>query len=180
MWFGPLSWYLIISLLGWALFPLVYRLFPGLYDRGYTISRALGLLLWGYLFWLLSSLGVLANNVGGYLFALLPLLVLSVLAWRKLPAGELATWLKERRKTLLTAEVLFCLGVPFLVGDARHGPGNFGHRETDGIGFHQRRDALTEHAALRPVVIGVCHLLLLFWLCVGGDAGKPERGKRRG
>ncbi len=115
MWFGPLSWYLIISLLGWALFPLVYRLFPGLYDRGYTISRALGLLLWGYLFWLLSSLGVLVNNVGGYLFALLPLLVLSVLAWRKLPAGELVAWLKERRKTLLTAEVLFAAAFLFLL-----------------------------------------------------------------
>ena len=49
--------------------------FPGCHDRGYTVSRAFGLLLWGYLFWLLSSLGVLPNTGGGILTAFL-LLVL--------------------------------------------------------------------------------------------------------
>jgi uncharacterized membrane protein len=50
-------WYLVISILGLLAFPLAYRLLPALADRGYAFSRTLGLLLWGFVFWLLSSMG---------------------------------------------------------------------------------------------------------------------------
>src|SRR5512138_3998832 len=66
-----LSWYVVLTLLGWLTFPLVYSLFPALADRGYTLARTAGLLLWGYLYWLLNSLGLMENNAGGVLFALL-------------------------------------------------------------------------------------------------------------
>ncbi len=72
-----ISWYIIITLLGWLTFPLVYSLFPALADRGYSLARAAGLLLWGYAFWLLASLGLLQNNVGGVLFGVLVLAALS-------------------------------------------------------------------------------------------------------
>ena len=36
---ASLSWYLASSLLGWLTFPLVFRLFPALADRGYTLAR---------------------------------------------------------------------------------------------------------------------------------------------
>ena len=79
---ASLSWYLASSLLGWLTFPLVFRLFPALADRGYTLARAVGLLLWGWLFWILASLGVLRNDLGGLLFAFLILVALSALALR--------------------------------------------------------------------------------------------------
>src|SRR5512140_1152201 len=72
-----ISWYVILTLLGWLTFPLVYELFPALADRGYSLSRAAGLLVWGYLFWLLNSLGLLQNNAGGVLFAVLLVVALS-------------------------------------------------------------------------------------------------------
>ena len=75
-----ITWYLASSLLGWLTFPLVFRLFPALADRGYTLARAVGLLLWGWLFWLLASLGILRNDLGGLLFALLLLVILSAIA----------------------------------------------------------------------------------------------------
>src|ERR1700690_4646445 len=75
--FAFISWYLIITLLGWLTFPLVYRLFPALTDRGYSLARTAGLLVWGYIFWLLTSLGLTQNNIGGILFALLLLVGLS-------------------------------------------------------------------------------------------------------
>ena len=34
-----LSWYIIITLVGWAAFPLAYRFFPRLPDRGYALAR---------------------------------------------------------------------------------------------------------------------------------------------
>ena len=48
-----LLWYILVTLLGWLAFPLAYHIFPALTDRGYTLARALGLLIWGYVFWLL-------------------------------------------------------------------------------------------------------------------------------
>ena len=36
-----IAWYIIITLLGWLAFPLVYRLFPALADRGFTLARSL-------------------------------------------------------------------------------------------------------------------------------------------
>ena len=43
-----ISWYIVITILGWLTFPLAYHLFPGLADRGYTLARALGLLVWSF------------------------------------------------------------------------------------------------------------------------------------
>src|SRR5215208_8321374 len=75
-----ISWYIVITILGWLTFPLAYTLFPALTDRGYTLSRAFGLLVWGYVFWLFASLGIAQNDIGGLLLALLVLIGLSVWA----------------------------------------------------------------------------------------------------
>ena len=85
-----LSWYLIVTLLGWLTFPLIYRLFPALADRGYSLARAAGLLIWAYVFWLFTSLGLTQNNSGGILFGLLPLVGLAVasLYLRRANAGR--------------------------------------------------------------------------------------------
>ena len=64
-------WYLLVTILGLVTFPLAYRLFPALKGRGYAFSRALGMLLWGYIFWMLGSFGLLSNNPGGIMLALI-------------------------------------------------------------------------------------------------------------
>jgi hypothetical protein len=66
-----LSWYLLSSLLGWSIFPLVWRLFPALADRGFSLARTFGLLVWGYFFWLFASLGFIQNDPAGLLFTFL-------------------------------------------------------------------------------------------------------------
>ncbi len=38
-----ISWYILVTTLGWLTFPLAYYLFPALADRGYTLARADGL-----------------------------------------------------------------------------------------------------------------------------------------
>src|ERR1043165_1605017 len=75
-----ISWYIVITILGWLTFPLAYFLFPALKDRGYALSRALGLLIWGYVFWLFASLGIAQNDVGGLLLALLVLIGMGIWA----------------------------------------------------------------------------------------------------
>jgi uncharacterized membrane protein len=82
-----IAWYLLITLVGWISFPLAFRLLPLLPDRGFTLARPLGLLLWGFGFWLLASLGVLQNDSGGILVGLIVLLGLSI--WSLRAAGLL-------------------------------------------------------------------------------------------
>lgn len=122
-----LAWYLAIILLGWLAFPLAYRLFPALADRGYSLARTLGLLLWGYFFWLSSSLGLAQNDSGGVLFGLLLLGGLS--AWAILTTienrksenrksknhkSEIANWLRVNTSPIFTVEALFLAAFAFL------------------------------------------------------------------
>lgn len=109
-----LGWYLASTFLGWLAFPLAYRLLPGLYDRGFALSRTLGLLLTSYLFWLLAALGMLHNTAGGILLAAALLAGLSLWALLGIHPAELLAFIKSRRAALLVAEILFLAAFAFL------------------------------------------------------------------
>ncbi len=120
-----LLWYLLSTLLGWLTFPLAYHIFPALKDRGYTLSRAFGLLIWGYAFWLLASFHIAQNDIGGLLLGLLILAGLS--AWAitnyQKPVSSLQSlfsnspilsFLKSNRPLIITTEILFLLAFAFM------------------------------------------------------------------
>ncbi len=110
------AWYLSITLLGWLAFPLAYRLFPALSDRGYSLSRALGLLLWAYIFWMSGSLGLARNDLGGLLAGLLIVMVLSAWSGRQAAPGgpsAIVHWLRSNLRVVLTVEVLFLAAFAF-------------------------------------------------------------------
>ncbi len=116
-WF--LSWYLTITLLGWLAFPIAWRLFPALAERGYAFSRTIGLLLWGYIFWLSASLGLSQNDLSGLLFALLVFALLSLWAIHhqlqiENRKSEILTWLKTNLRLIVNVEILFLLSFAFL------------------------------------------------------------------
>ena len=102
-------WYLTITILGLATFPLVYRLMSALPDRGYAFARAGGLLLWGYVFWILGVLGMLRNDLGGLLFSFGLLLGASIWAGYKTGWDELLSWLRGHLREVITTEILFAL-----------------------------------------------------------------------
>ena len=107
------SWYIILTLLGWITFPLTYSLFPALRDRGYTLARAAGLLIWGYAFWLLASLGAAQNDIGGILFAFILLVGLSV--WSIVNRqSEIVNFLRANKPLIFTTEILFFVAFAFL------------------------------------------------------------------
>lgn len=64
-------WYLLVLLLGWINYPLSTILFSKLKTKGYAFSKILGLLLWGYVYWITNILGLLPNSSTGALSALL-------------------------------------------------------------------------------------------------------------
>jgi YYY domain-containing protein len=99
-------WYLLVSALGWLTFPLAFRLLPALADRGFVFSRAVGLLIWGYSFWLLASLGVAQNDAGGMLLALVLLLALSIWSFNTYKE-EILGFIKSNSPLVITTEILF-------------------------------------------------------------------------
>lgn len=104
-----LTWYLAILLSGWLVFPLVYRLLPFLPDRGITLAKPAALLLWGYAWWLLTSLHILQNDAGGVLVGLCAVAALSAWAFWREDRVALVRWLQENRTTVLLSEGVFLL-----------------------------------------------------------------------
>ena len=101
-----LSWLLAVQVIGLAAFPLAYFLFPRLADRGYSLSKPLGIVLVAYLSWALSQAHALPSN--GVTIAAI-VLVLAALsgwwAWRK--RDELIEFVSRERVPLIAGEALF-------------------------------------------------------------------------
>ncbi len=105
-----LLWYLLITLVGWLTFPLAYRLFPALADRGFSLARAVGMLVWGYVFWLMASLGLIQNDGGGLLLALTVLAVVSGAGMLKKETRKaLGEWIRSNVRMIVIVEILFFL-----------------------------------------------------------------------
>ena len=102
---GLFIWYLFIFLLGLAVYPLTRLVMPGLADKGYPLSRALGLVLFGYLAWMGGSLGIpYTRPTIAIAFGLL-LLLGGVLAYYQ--RAELREEWRTSRKYFLMIEGLF-------------------------------------------------------------------------
>lgn len=105
------SWWLLSSLAGAAIFPLLFRILPALPDRGYSASRAAGLMMTGFLYWFMTSLTLTRNEVGSIVFAWVLVVIFSALAWlrweeRPTMAG-LRKWVRESVPIIVIIEVLF-------------------------------------------------------------------------
>jgi YYY domain-containing protein len=104
------NWWLLVTLAGAAVFPLCARMLSGLPDRGYTLARAAGLLLVGWVFWLLGSLGFLPNTTGSILLAWLIVLVASlVIYFGSSERVDWRAWWRENRSVVIVGEVLFAV-----------------------------------------------------------------------
>ncbi len=104
-----LRWYIAVEVIGLAAWPLCWRLCRNLADRGYGLSKALGLLLTSYLLWVTSSFGFLGNDLGGVLVSLL---AVAALSWGMLARAEggwaaFRNWARGYRRLIFFSEGLF-------------------------------------------------------------------------
>ena len=104
-----LTWWALVSLAGLAVFPLLTRVLGALPDRGYTLARAAGLLLVGYVFWLLANLGFLRNTPGDMVFAWALVAALSLAVYLRGERFDLRAWWRENKSAVIVTEVLFVL-----------------------------------------------------------------------
>ena len=97
-------WYLVVQLFGLAVLPLCLRLFRHLPDRGYGVSKPLGLLLAGWVFWLLNIFGWLHNTAGGILVALVLVAIAGIALHLTNQQTNQLSW-----HTILLTEAVFAL-----------------------------------------------------------------------
>lgn len=112
-----LLWWLMLEGAGLLALPLAFRLFKHLPDRGYALAKPMGLLLTGYLLWMLSTLGFLRNTWGNILLAAVLALALSVLFYVRgrnrdaLGGVGLWAWVGEHWKVVVASELVFTLAL---------------------------------------------------------------------
>ncbi|NMB62236.1 MAG: hypothetical protein GYA18_07855 [Chloroflexi bacterium] len=101
-----LLWYLWMLLLGLVNYPISALLFSKLRTKGYAFSKILGLLLWGYLYWITNTLGLLPNTTIGAISALLLVILINgVILIRKRALIRQA--LAENKCFMVGVELLF-------------------------------------------------------------------------
>jgi YYY domain-containing protein len=124
---GAIVWWLTITAIGLIMFPILFTAFPRLGDRGYGFAKSVGLLLTGWLAWLLSSLKLPMWSQSGLLTILFLLTGISLyLVYRR--REDFADYLRVYRHRLIAIEgialllyVLF-IGVRLLNPDLWHHP----------------------------------------------------------
>ncbi len=102
-----LSWWLLAMLAGAAVWPLLFRLAGALPSRGIALAPAAGIILIGYVDWILNVLGLLRNDAGSLAFVWLIVAIVSIVSyfsWRD--REPLLPWLRQHMT------LVFLAGVP--------------------------------------------------------------------
>src|SRR5512134_2465763 len=92
-------WWLMIQILGLAVWSLLTRWLRWLPDRGYMLAKPIGLLLVSYGLWILATFGLIQNTTGGIIVVLLGVAALSVWMWRSIHddrANLFSLWREHR------------------------------------------------------------------------------------
>jgi YYY domain-containing protein len=103
-WFGAVVWYLLICLLGWIAFPIVRIATKGLSDRGYGISKIVGLMLLAYFSWLAGSIGIAYSRLT-ILVVLIVLAGISTVLFL-FQKKEILTDVRDLRRLFIETEIL--------------------------------------------------------------------------
>lgn len=106
--FAILGWWLVLTIIGWATWPLMARLFQNAAGKGYAYARGAGLLWVSYLFWLPSHLWGVPNRTAVF-WALVALITLcGALVWVRYSA-ELRDFWRQEKVFILAGEILFAV-----------------------------------------------------------------------
>ena len=106
-----LRWLITVELIGLAAFPLAFYLLPRLADRGFTLSKPLGILLVSYLFWLLGLAHIPTVQPIAIALVLLMAALSAYIAYRNF--DDLRDFIKREWRTIVIAEAIFLV---FFIG----------------------------------------------------------------
>ncbi|MEN4010927.1 MAG: DUF2298 domain-containing protein [Bellilinea sp.] len=93
---GWLTWYAMICLVGWLVYPISRIAMKGLPDRGYPLAKIVGLLLWTWGVWLAGSAGIAFSRLTiGVVLAVLLLMGGLAAFWQR--DNLLEEWRQRKR-----------------------------------------------------------------------------------
>jgi YYY domain-containing protein len=103
---ATLVWLLLLELLGLVAFPVAFVVLRSLTDRGYGVSKTLGILVLAWLSWIGPSLKIVPYQRWWILLSLAAMIAVSaVVGWRR--RAGLVEFVRSRGRLLLTEEILF-------------------------------------------------------------------------
>src|SRR5215472_3560519 len=105
-----LSWWLLTLLAAAAIYPLFFRLMGALPSRGYALAPTAGLMLIGFVFWIMNILGLIDNSPGATLLAAIIVLVagiISYVTWNE--RAPILPWLREHWSLIVATDGLFTI-----------------------------------------------------------------------
>jgi len=105
-----LPWYAVLFIGSVIGFGANYRLFRALGTRGFGFSKVTLLLLWGYVFWLGTSLKLTTNSIEGIYLALVLVSACVILLNKISGLKNLVAWLKQNWRSVLFSEAVFLAG----------------------------------------------------------------------
>lgn len=104
------NWWWVVTLAGLVALPITARLLSSLPDKGYLFARAAGLLLTGFTFWLLASLGILRNNAGNIALAWTIVFGVGLIVhFRAAAPFDWRGWWRDNRQGIIIGEIIFAL-----------------------------------------------------------------------
>jgi YYY domain-containing protein len=99
-------WLLAVEILALSAVPALWRILPFVADRGFGVSKILGLAFVGYISWLFASLKLASFERPLLFLAWLALLAVSVAAtWRN--RASFVDWIRREKRLLLVSEAVF-------------------------------------------------------------------------
>ncbi|MCU0499100.1 MAG: DUF2298 domain-containing protein [Anaerolineae bacterium] len=100
-----IGWWLSVMLIGFAVYPILFVLTPGLADRGYAFAKFAGILIIAWISWTLASVRLpLWSPEGIRLIAVILALVSLAIFWTR--RKEMIAFMREHRTLLITIEIL--------------------------------------------------------------------------
>jgi len=108
-----LKWYLLIQALGLINLPITNSVFQKLRSKGVFLSKILGLLLWGFVFWWLVTIGLLRNDLPSALVAMGLLALVNLFFLKKIGFDQLRAQVKKIKKFLIASELIFLIAFAF-------------------------------------------------------------------
>jgi YYY domain-containing protein len=92
--FAAILWYLVVTLLGWVVYPMLRFALGGLADKGYAMSKMAGMLLLAFLVWWAGSMEIAITR--DTISLILGILFLSGILFAILQRKDIETDLKEK------------------------------------------------------------------------------------
>lgn len=109
-----LQWYLLINSVGWISFPIIYSYFNNLPDRGYSLSKAFGLLICGFLYWIGNNFQLINNSSAGIFVCIFFTGLFSCIFWRG-SRRSIKLWVKRNITYIIILEFLFICSLLFII-----------------------------------------------------------------